>query len=182
MSRWARLDDLLLAKAAELKKAGRRPFVWDRITGRPHRGGQLRAVPGGDSRASTRAQGFEPTHVYAAAAGATGGRVCASARPCSAGRAQFACLCPIRWPWDTPADLAEVANADRRACSACRTASPPTDIDIRTDYIGDGYGTDHRRRPRSHETARPAPKASCSTRSTPPRRWPASSTISRTNV
>lgn len=29
------LDDLLLAKAAELRAAGRRPFVWDRITGRP---------------------------------------------------------------------------------------------------------------------------------------------------
>ena len=29
------LDDLLLARATDLKKAGRRPFVWDRITGRP---------------------------------------------------------------------------------------------------------------------------------------------------
>src|SRR5439155_25754195 len=29
------LDDLLLAKAKELQAAGRRPFVWDRVTGRP---------------------------------------------------------------------------------------------------------------------------------------------------
>src|SRR6516165_10626274 len=29
------LDDLLLAKAKELRAAGRRPFVWDRVTGRP---------------------------------------------------------------------------------------------------------------------------------------------------
>src|SRR5271168_3084778 len=29
------LDDLLLARAKELRAIGRRPFVWDRITGRP---------------------------------------------------------------------------------------------------------------------------------------------------
>src|SRR5438552_874840 len=29
------LDDMLLVKAKELRAAGRRPFVWDRITGRP---------------------------------------------------------------------------------------------------------------------------------------------------
>src|SRR5262245_59915070 len=29
------LDELLLAKAQELQAAGRRPFVWDRVTGRP---------------------------------------------------------------------------------------------------------------------------------------------------
>src|SRR5436853_2275953 len=28
-------DDLLLAKAAEMRAAGRRPFVWDRVSGRP---------------------------------------------------------------------------------------------------------------------------------------------------
>src|SRR6516165_3874589 len=29
------LDNLLLAKADELRRAGRRPYVWNRITGRP---------------------------------------------------------------------------------------------------------------------------------------------------
>src|SRR5262245_21573231 len=29
------IDNLLLAKAEELRRAGRRPFVWDRVTGRP---------------------------------------------------------------------------------------------------------------------------------------------------
>src|SRR5262245_9597924 len=65
------LDDLLLAKAAELRKAGRRPFVWDRMSGRP-----LAAVSYALCLAEIldqlRAQGVEPKTVYAAAAGATG--------------------------------------------------------------------------------------------------------------
>src|SRR5207244_1584768 len=57
------LDDLLLAKAEELRRAGRRPFVWDRITGRP-----LAAVSYALCLAEIleqmRGHGVEPTHVY----------------------------------------------------------------------------------------------------------------------
>src|SRR4029077_2228380 len=48
-------------------------------------------------------------------------------------------LCPIRWPWDTSADLADVASA-----SAALIGLPHkligSDIDVRSDYIGTGYG------------------------------------------
>ncbi len=102
------LDDLLLAKADELRRAGRRPFVWDRITGRP-----LAAVSYALCLAEIleqmRALGTEPTHVYAAAAGATGAGL-ALGKAVLGWSGTVRLLCPIRWPWDTPADLAEVAN------------------------------------------------------------------------
>src|SRR5436853_1497015 len=96
------LDDLLLAKAAELKEAGRRPFVWDRMTGRP-----LAAVSYALCLAEVldqlRAQGVEPKTVYAAAAGATGGGLALGKAVLGwAGKVRL--LCPIPWPWDTPAD------------------------------------------------------------------------------
>jgi 1-aminocyclopropane-1-carboxylate deaminase/D-cysteine desulfhydrase-like pyridoxal-dependent ACC family enzyme len=131
------LDDLLLAKAAELKKLGRKPFVWDRITGRP-----LAAVSYALCLAEIldqlRAQGVEPKTVYAAAAGATGGGLALGKAVLGWG-GKIRLLCPIHWPWDTPADLAEVATA-----SAALLGLPHRlgagDIDIRTDYVGPRYG------------------------------------------
>ena len=132
------LDDLLLAKAAELKKAGRKPFVWDRITGRP-----LAAISYALCLAEildqARAQGVEPKTVYAAAAGATGAGL-ALGKAVLGWPGQIRLLCPIQWPWDTPADLAEVATASAGLLGLPQRLSA-NDIDIRTDYIGGGYGT-----------------------------------------
>jgi 1-aminocyclopropane-1-carboxylate deaminase/D-cysteine desulfhydrase-like pyridoxal-dependent ACC family enzyme len=48
-------------------------------------------------------------------------------------------LCPIRWPWDTPTDLAEVGNATA-ALLALPHRITASDIDVRDDYIGERYG------------------------------------------
>jgi 1-aminocyclopropane-1-carboxylate deaminase/D-cysteine desulfhydrase-like pyridoxal-dependent ACC family enzyme len=131
------LDDLLLARAEALRRAGRRPFVWDRITGRP-----LAAVSYALCLAEildqARAQGWEPTHLYAAAAGATGAGL-ALGKAVLGWPGKVRLLCPIRWPWDTPADLAEVAGktAERLGLPHRLAAA---DIDIRDDYIGPRYG------------------------------------------
>jgi 1-aminocyclopropane-1-carboxylate deaminase/D-cysteine desulfhydrase-like pyridoxal-dependent ACC family enzyme len=131
------LDDLLLARAEEYRRAGRRPFVWDRITGRP-----LAAVSYALCLAEMvedmRALGVEPAAVYAAAAGATGAGL-------ALGKAvlglpwQVRLLAPIRWPWDAPADLAEVAGR-AAALLGLPHRLRPADIDIREDFVGPGYG------------------------------------------
>ena len=131
------LDDLLLAQAEELRRAGRRPFVWDRITGRP-----LAAVSYALCLAEileqAQALGIQPTHVYAAAAGATGAGL-ALGKAILGWPGMVRLLCPIRWPWDTPADLADVAN---RAAALLGLPHRLTaaDIDIRDDYMGPRYG------------------------------------------
>jgi 1-aminocyclopropane-1-carboxylate deaminase/D-cysteine desulfhydrase-like pyridoxal-dependent ACC family enzyme len=131
------LDDLLLAKAQELKKAGRKPFVWDRVTGRP-----LAAVSYALCLAEIldqlRAQGVEPKTVYAAAAGATGGGL-ALGKSVLGWAGKIRLLCPIHWPWDTPADLADVANASAALLGLPHRLSAG-DIDVRNDYIGPRYG------------------------------------------
>ena len=48
-------------------------------------------------------------------------------------------MIPIRWPWDTPKDLAEVGNATAALLGLPHRISA-ADIDIRDDYIGEAYG------------------------------------------
>src|SRR5207244_5664626 len=47
---------------------------------------------------------------------------------------------PIRWPWDTSADLAEVATAAAALLGLPHRINAE-DIDVRSDYIGAGYGS-----------------------------------------
>jgi 1-aminocyclopropane-1-carboxylate deaminase/D-cysteine desulfhydrase-like pyridoxal-dependent ACC family enzyme len=131
------MDQLLLAKAEEMRRAGRRPYVWDRVTGRP-----LAAVSYllalAEIVEDMRKRYVEPAALYCAAAGATGAGL-------ALGKAALGLdwkvrlLCPIRWPWDTPADLAEVANQ----CAALLGLPhrlTAADIDVRDDYVGPAYG------------------------------------------
>jgi L-cysteate sulfo-lyase len=131
------LDDVLLAKANELKAAGRRPFVWNRITGRPIAAVSY-ALCLAEILEQMHALNVEPTHIYCAAAGATGaGLAIGKAILGWPGRVRL--LCPIHWPWDTPADLAEVANQTAILLGLPHRLSA-ADIDIREDYMGPRYG------------------------------------------
>jgi L-cysteate sulfo-lyase len=131
------LTDLLLAKAEEFRKAGRKPFAWDHVTGRP-----LAAVSYVLCLAEIVDQlqraGIEPSAIYCAAAGATGAGL-------ALGRAvlglpwKVRLLCPIRWPWDTPADLAEVANQCATLLGLPHRLTA-ADIDIRDEFVGPSYG------------------------------------------
>ena len=131
------LDDLLLAKAQELRAAGRRPFVWDRMTGRPIAAVSY-ALALAELLEQAQALGMQPTYVYCAAAGATGAGL-AIGKAILGWPGKVRLLSPIRWPWDTPQDLAEVANATAALMGLPHRLSA-ADIDIRDDYIGECYG------------------------------------------
>jgi D-cysteine desulfhydrase/L-cysteate sulfo-lyase len=131
------LDDLLHAKAEELRAAGRRPFVWDRVTGRPIAAVSY-ALALAEMLEQARVRGIQPTHVYCAAAGATGAGL-AIGKAILGWPGKVRLLCPIRWPWDTPTDLAEVGNATAALLGAPHRITA-ADIDIRDDYIGERYG------------------------------------------
>lgn len=85
-----------------------------------------------------QALGFQPTHVYCAAAGATGAGL-ANGKAILGWPGQLRLFCPIRWPWDTSKDLAEVGNATAALLGLPHRITS-ADIDIRDDYIGEGYG------------------------------------------
>jgi 1-aminocyclopropane-1-carboxylate deaminase/D-cysteine desulfhydrase-like pyridoxal-dependent ACC family enzyme len=131
------LDELLLARAEELRTAGRRPFVWDRVSGRPIAAVSY-ALALAELLEQSRALGAQPTHVYCAAAGATGAGL-AIGKVILGWPGQVRLLSPIRWPWDTPRDLAEVGNA-AAALLGLPHRLTAADIDIRDDYIGERYG------------------------------------------
>ncbi len=131
------LDAILLKQSAELQQSGRRPYVWDRVTGRP-----LAAVSYALCLAEMLEQFQErDLHVqaiYAAAAGATGaGLVLGKAILGWPGKIKL--LCPIHWPWDIAADLAEVANEAAKLLEVPHRVAA-RDVDVRTDFIGPGYG------------------------------------------
>jgi 1-aminocyclopropane-1-carboxylate deaminase/D-cysteine desulfhydrase-like pyridoxal-dependent ACC family enzyme len=131
------LDELLLARAEELRAAGRRPFVWDRVTGRPIAAVSY-ALALAELLEQARALGLQPTQVYCAAAGATGAGL-AIGKAILGWPEKVRLLSPIRWPWDTPADLAGVGNATAALLGLPHRITA-ADIDIRDDYIGEGYG------------------------------------------
>ena len=162
------LDDLLLAKAKELRLAGRRPFVWDRVKGRP-----IAAVSYALCLAEILEQSRCPGH---------GADPCVRRRRRGHGsgprlgkailgwQGKLRLLCPIRWPWDTPADMAEVGNHTASLLGLPHRLTA-AEIDISNDYMGPATATS---RPQAGKpwTCWPARKASCSNPSTPPRRWP----------
>jgi 1-aminocyclopropane-1-carboxylate deaminase/D-cysteine desulfhydrase-like pyridoxal-dependent ACC family enzyme len=131
------LEELLHAKAEEFRAAGRRPYVWDSTHVRP-----LAAL----SYALCLAEivdemhtlGLEPDAVYVSSAGATGAGLALGKAllglPCPVHS-----ICPIHWPWDTRADMAEIAN---RAAALLDLPLRLTgqDINAGEDFIGSGYG------------------------------------------
>lgn len=131
------LDDLLMEKAAELRKAGRKPYVWDRHLGRP-----LAAVSYvlclAEIAEQTKQLCIEPSAIYCSAAGATGAGL-ALGRAVLGLSSRIRLICPIRWPWDTPADIANVANDTAKLLDLSHRLTA-ADIDIRQDYIGPAYG------------------------------------------
>jgi L-cysteate sulfo-lyase len=131
------LDDLLLAKAEEMRQAGRRPFVWDRITGRPIAAVSY-ALCLAEILEEIRQRDIEPSVIYVAAAGATGAGL-ALAKVVLGFKGRIRLLCPIRWPWDTAADLAEVANQTAVLLELPHRLQA-ADIDVSDEFIGPCYG------------------------------------------
>lgn len=131
------LDNLLLAEADKLRKAGRRPYCWDRVTGRPIAAVSY-ALCLAEIMEQMRGLGVMPTAVYASAAGATGAGL-AVGKAALGWKGDVRLISPIRWPWDTAADMAEVCNQTTALLGLPHKLSK-ADIDVRDDFIGSAYG------------------------------------------
>lgn len=131
------LDEYLLARAEELRAAGRRPYVWDRVYGRP-----IAAVSYvlcmAEIHDDMREHGLEPSTIYVAAAGATGAGVALGSKLLGM-KSKVRLICPIRWPWDTAADIADVANRTAALLDLPHRLTA-ADIDVTDQYVGPAYG------------------------------------------
>jgi 1-aminocyclopropane-1-carboxylate deaminase/D-cysteine desulfhydrase-like pyridoxal-dependent ACC family enzyme len=87
---------------------------------------------------SMKAAGLEPSVIYASAAGATGAGL-ALGRAALGLKGTVRLICPIRWPWDTRADTAEVANQTAALLDLPHRLTA-ADIDSTEDYVGPAYG------------------------------------------
>jgi L-cysteate sulfo-lyase len=130
------LDQLLTQKAEEFRKAGRKVYAWDRKHVNP-----LAAISYALCVAEIVEQlrdcDLEPGAIYASSAGATGAGLVL-------GKALLGLTCPLRliaplkWPWDTRADLAATASRAAELLGLPHRLTAD-DVDVSEGYIGSGY-------------------------------------------
>jgi 1-aminocyclopropane-1-carboxylate deaminase/D-cysteine desulfhydrase-like pyridoxal-dependent ACC family enzyme len=131
------LDNYLLAQAEELRKAGRKPYVWDRVKGRPIAAVSY-ALCMAELSEQMSALGLRPSAIYASAAGATGAGL-ALGRAVLGIAAPVRLVCPIRRPWNVREDMAEVANQTAALLDLPHSLTA-REIEASEDFIGPGYG------------------------------------------
>jgi 1-aminocyclopropane-1-carboxylate deaminase/D-cysteine desulfhydrase-like pyridoxal-dependent ACC family enzyme len=128
---------LLKEKAAELRAQGRRPYAYDEEHGAPLAAASY-LLAMAEIVEQVRSGGGRPTAVYAAAAGPTGAGL-------ALGRAVLGLpwavrlIAPIRWPWDTPRKMADVASRTADLLGLPHRLNRE-DIDLREDFVGPAYG------------------------------------------
>jgi L-cysteate sulfo-lyase len=131
------LDDRIAREAAKHAANGRKVYSWDR-----HRVKPLAAVSYALCVAEIVEQssgmGFAPDAIYVSSAGSTGSGVVLGQKALG-----LACpvrhVAPIKWPWDTQADMARIAD-DAGKLIGLDLGIRPADIDVTFDYIGPSYG------------------------------------------
>ncbi|MFN7802395.1 MAG: D-cysteine desulfhydrase family protein [Planctomycetaceae bacterium] len=84
------------------------------------------------------AQGFTPRAIYTSSAGSTGAGVALAQKALGLDCAVHS-VAPIQWPYDTQADMAEIAQ-QAGLLVGLDLGMTPADIDVRFDCIGPGYG------------------------------------------
>ena len=131
------LDAYLLARAEEFRKAGHKPYVWDRDRVVP-RSALSYVDCVAEIADDLAAEETEAAAIYVSSAGGTGAGVALGAHLLGLS-AKVRLICPMTWPWNIPEALARDANA-----AAELLGLPPQltagMIDADESHIGPGYG------------------------------------------
>ena len=131
------LEDLLRARAEAFRAAGRRPYSWHRERVRPLAALSY-ALCLAEIIEEMRAMELEPAAVYVSSAGSTGAGL-ALGKVLLGLSCPVRSICPIRWPWDTPEDMAAIVN-QAAALLGLPHRVGARDIEASDDFIGPGYG------------------------------------------
>ncbi len=131
------LEAVLKARADEARAKGRKPFAWDRNVARPL-GAVSYALCLAEILDQMRAGGLQPSAVYSSSTGSTGAGLALGKAVLGFG-GPVRSVCPLHWPWDVPADMAEIANQAAELLGLPHRLRGD-DLDVSEDYVGDGYG------------------------------------------
>jgi 1-aminocyclopropane-1-carboxylate deaminase/D-cysteine desulfhydrase-like pyridoxal-dependent ACC family enzyme len=131
------LDALLAAKADELRRAGRKPYFWDRAQVIP-RAAVSYALCVAEIAEQLAALGLKADALYISSSGATGAGV-------ALGKALLGLdcparlICPMHWPWHIPTALAKDASAAAELLGLPHRITP-AEVDADENYVAPGYG------------------------------------------
>lgn len=131
------LDDLIEARANQLREQGRKPFFWNRFSVKAIAAiGYVPCLL--EIVEQSLACAISPSAIYVSSAGSTGAGLALGAAAVGLA-APVRNIAPLVWPWDTATDMASIANdaAERLRLPHRLDAS---DISLTEDYIGPDYG------------------------------------------
>jgi 1-aminocyclopropane-1-carboxylate deaminase/D-cysteine desulfhydrase-like pyridoxal-dependent ACC family enzyme len=131
------LDALLGAKADDARKAGRRPYSWQRERVLP-RAAVSYALCIAEIAEQLAEREMNPAAIYVSSAGATGAGV-ALGKALLGLECPARLICPMHWPWSIPAAMARDANAAAELLGLPHRLRPE-EIDADEGYVAPGYG------------------------------------------
>lgn len=132
------LDVIIADRAERLREQGHRPFFWNR-----NPVVQIAAISyvecAVEIAEQCRGAKIEPAAIYVSSCGSTGSGLALGAAALGM-KSPVTNIAPLKWPWDTATDMAEVA-CDAATMLELPHRLAPGDIDVTEDYIAPGYGT-----------------------------------------
>jgi L-cysteate sulfo-lyase len=131
------LDDRIAAEAKKHTDQGRRVYSWDRHKVKPLAAVSY-ALCVAEIVEQSAAMGFDPDAIYVSSAGSTGSGVVLGQKALAL-KAPVRSVAPIEWPWDTQADMAQIAD-DAGKLIGLDLGITRDDIDVTFDAIGPAYG------------------------------------------
>lgn len=131
------LDDRIAREAAKHAARGRKVYSWSRPRVTPLAAVSYALCLAEIVEQSTR-QGFAPDALYVSSAGSTGAGVVLGQRALGLG-CSVKSVAPMNWPWDTQADMAQIADTAARLIGLDLRIGRE-DVDITFDYLGPAYG------------------------------------------
>jgi 1-aminocyclopropane-1-carboxylate deaminase/D-cysteine desulfhydrase-like pyridoxal-dependent ACC family enzyme len=131
------LDDRIAREAAKHAARGRKVYSWDRHKVKPLAAVSY-AICAAEIAEQAAEEGFTPDAIYVSSAGSTGSGVVLGQMALGMACAVRS-IAPIKWLWDTQADMAQIAD-DAGKLIGLDLGIRPEHIDVTFDYIGPAYG------------------------------------------
>lgn len=130
--------DRRIARVAESYRAkGRKVYLWDRPRVTP-RAAISYALCLAEIQEQSAAMQFAANAMYVSSAGSTGAGLVFGQKALGL-QTEMISVAPIQWPWDTAADMAEMAQVAAQLCGL-EIPIAGKDVQVRFDHIGPAYG------------------------------------------